>query len=200
MRGVSRRLHYERHELFFSTMPSCVSCACASSSGWSWVFSSSLLLFFTFSVLPRREYIFRASRHAPVTLPRTFAMPSFSRTFVSPLAIALIASLVLHATAYECPTLDNDRLIELAKTCIADKEGLCGEKCFSAVREAALNYSDDFKIPCGEGLDDVMDVLKGCIKEQGLTFDDCGGKTTERIREYADKVRCEDGGTLADKL
>lgn len=109
-------------------------------------------------------------------------MPSFSRTFAPALAIALTALLVLHATAFECPTIDNDTMMEVAKTCIADDEGLCGESCFSAVREAALSYdSDDFKIPCGDGLDEVIEVMKGCMQEQGLTLDYCDGKN-ERIR------------------
>ena len=36
--------------------------------------------------------------------------------------------------------------------------------------------------------------------EAGLEFDDCGGETTARVRAYADQIRCESGGTLADKL
>jgi|TARA_B110000977_G_scaffold169955_1_gene220311 hypothetical protein len=143
----------------------------------------------------------RLFRETRLTFRRTIAMPSFSRTFAPALAIALTALLVLHATAFECPTIDNDTMMEVAKTCIADDEGLCGESCFSAVREAALSYdSDDFKIPCGDGLDDVIEVMKGCMQEQGLTLDYCDGKTKEFVRAAADQINCEEGGTLADKL
>ena len=116
------------------------------------------------------------------------------------LALALLALHAYHADAFECPTVDEETMVEVAKSCIADEEGLCGETCFSKVRDAALTRAGDVLVPCGDGLDSVMDALKGCMGEQGLEFDDCGGKTTERVREYADKIKCEGGGTLADKL
>ena len=34
----------------------------------------------------------------------------------------------------------------------------------------------------------------------GLAWNDCGGATTRRIVEHADKVKCEGGGTLKDKI
>ena len=116
------------------------------------------------------------------------------------LALELLALHASRVDAFECPTIDEETMVEVAKACIADEEGLCGETCFSAVRDAALVRAEDFEVPCGDGLDSVMDALKGCMGEQGLEFDDCGGKTTERVLEFADKIKCEGGGTLADKL
>lgn len=56
-------------------------------------------------------------------------------------------------------------------------------------------------VPCGDGLDDVIDLLKGCMKSQaGLEWNDCGGKSTQRIKDYAGQIMCEGGGTLADKI
>ena len=56
-------------------------------------------------------------------------------------------------------------------------------------------------IPCGDGLDDVIDLLKGCMKSQaGLEWNDCGGMATQMIKNYADKIKCEGGGTLKDKI
>ena len=116
------------------------------------------------------------------------------------LALALLALHASHADAFECPTVDEETMVEVAKSCIADEEGLCGETCFSKVRDAALTRAGDVLVPCGDGLDSVMDAWKGGMEAQGVEFDDCGGKTTERVREYADKIKCEGGGTLADKL
>lgn len=57
------------------------------------------------------------------------------------------------------------------------------------------------EIPCGDGLDDVIALLKGCMKSQaGLEWNDCDGKSTQRIKDYADKIMCEGGGTLAEKI
>ena len=89
----------------------------------------------------------------------------------------------------------------VAQTCIDDPEGLCGEDCFAAIRNAALERSQDVEVPCGDGLDDVLNLLKGCMKSQaGLEWNDCGGASTQRIAEYADKIKCEGGGTLKDKI
>ena len=132
-----------------------------------------------------------------VTHLRTVTMRA---VLASSLFLALLALHASRVDAFECPTIDEETMVEVAKACIADEEGLCGETCFGAVRDAALVRAGDFEVPCDDGLDSVMDALKGCMEEQGVEFDDCGGKTTERVREYADKIKCEGGGTLADKL
>lgn len=105
------------------------------------------------------------------------------------------------ASAWECPTVDEDTQLSVARTCVADPDGLCGESCFAAIRDAALARKDDVAVPCDGGLEGVLDLLRGCMKsEAGLEFDDCGGETTARVRAYADQIRCEGGGTLADTL
>ena len=105
------------------------------------------------------------------------------------------------AAELECPTIDVDTQNSVAVACLGDDEGLCGEQCFSAIRDAALARSDDVEIACGDGLDDVLEQVKGCMKrEAGLDWVDCDGRNVQRIVDYADKIKCEGGGTLADKL
>ena len=109
--------------------------------------------------------------------------------------------LLAPASAWECPTVDEDTQLSVARTCVADPDGLCGESCFAAIRDAALARKDDVAVPCDGGPEGVLDLLEGCMKsEAGLELDDCGGETTARVRAYADQIRCEGGGTLADTL
>ena len=107
-----------------------------------------------------------------------------------------LARLALHASrvdAFEVPPSTRRPWSPWRRRASPTKRALCGETCFGAVRDAALVRAGDFEVPCGDGLDSVMDALKGCMGEQGLEFDDCGGKTTWRVREYADKVGASAG-------
>lgn len=139
---------------------------------------------------------------SPASLRRTCAlvMPRLAPTPCAVVAAALMPLLFVAARAWECPTVDEDTQTAVARTCIADPDGLCGDTCFGAVTEAALARSGDDEVPCGEGLDDVIDALSGCMSEVGLTLDECGGKTRQRIRDNAGSIRCEGGGTLRDVL
>jgi hypothetical protein len=38
------------------------------------------------------------------------------------------------------------------------------------------------------------------MSKVGVPYNDCGGKTTKLIAEYAGNVKCEGGGTLKDKI
>ena len=36
--------------------------------------------------------------------------------------------------------------------------------------------------------------------QAGLEWNDCGGMATQKIKDCADKIKCEGGGTLKDKI
>lgn len=119
------------------------------------------------------------------------------------LAVAALSSFLLLAlaSAWECPTVDEETQLSVAQTCVADPDGLCGESCFTAIRDAALARKDDVAVPCDGGIEGVLDLLRGCMKSQAsLELDDCDGATTARLRAFADQIRCEGGGVLADTL
>ena len=137
-----------------------------------------------------------------VTHLRTVTMRA---VLASSLFLALLALHASRVDAFEGPTIDEETMVEVAKACIADEEGLCGETCFGSVRDAALVRAGDFEVPCGDGLDSVMDALKGCMGEQGLEFDDCGGKTTDAsastptrssARAGPSRISCEGSSSL----
>ena len=70
-----------------------------------------------------------------VTHLRTVTMRA---VLASSLFLALLALHASRVDAFECPTIDEETMVEVAKACIADEEGLCGETCFGSVRDAAL--------------------------------------------------------------
>ena len=115
--------------------------------------------------------------------------------------LALSFSCVGSATAWECPTFDEERVMDILQICIEDKDGLCGTKCIEALVNGALAVKDETEIPCEGGVEGVMEnVLKRCTEENGGTFDPCDGNTERIVIENAANFNCIGGGTLADQL
>ena len=57
-----------------------------------------------------------------VTHLRTVTMRA---VLASSLFLALLALHASRVAAFECPTIDEETMVEVAKACIADEEGLC---------------------------------------------------------------------------
>ena len=95
---------------------------------------------------------------------------------------------------------DPAQLEQLAMQCLEDPDGLCGDKCVKAITSSAANPQvANVKVPCTGGVDGLIEnVLKKCTEELGAPFDPCGGKTKKAIIEASAKIKCEEGGVLAD--
>jgi hypothetical protein len=123
-----------------------------------------------------------------------------ARTALTTVFVFLFA-LLGGARAWECPTFDEEKVMQVLQVCLADADGLCGDACVPALVNGALAVKDEIEIPCTGGIDGVLEnVLKRCTEENGGTFDPCDGKVEDALRRYASETRCVEGGTLADFL
>ena len=87
---------------------------------------------------------------------------------------------------------DPAQLEQLAMQCLEDPDGLCGDMCVKAITSSAANPQvANVKVPCIGGVD-------GLTEELGAPFDPCGGKTKKAIIDASAKIKCEEGGVLAD--
>jgi len=95
---------------------------------------------------------------------------------------------------------DPAQLEQLAMQCLEDPDGLCGDMCVKAITSSAANPQvANVKVPCTGGVDGLIEnVLKKCTEELGAPFDPCGGKTKKAIIDASAKIKCEEGGVLAD--
>ena len=84
--------------------------------------------------------------------------------------------------------------------CLEDPDGLCGDMCVRAITQGAANPQvSNAKVPCTGGVDGLIEnVLKKCTEELGAPFDPFGGNTKKAIIDASSKIKCEEGGVLAD--
>ncbi|CAL6283467.1 unnamed protein product [Bathycoccus prasinos] len=116
---------------------------------------------------------------------------AFNTNFIKCVFVAVLFGFLFQlreiAAEYQCPSFDPAQLEQLAMQCLEDPDGLCGDMWANV------------KVPCTGGVDGLIEnVLKKCTEELGAPFDPCGGKTKKAIIDASAKIKCEEGGVLAD--